>query len=106
MKERTNFAEEEDTEEMKRWRSLNQIEMDLMLEEVGGENGGGSPGQVQSRREQERCLFKAEITPWNGEEHAKTRHIKLESGKKIAGRDFSLCLENTTCSVCKASWRS
>ena len=29
MKERTNIAEEEDTEEMKRWRSLNQIEMDL-----------------------------------------------------------------------------
>ena len=29
MKERTNFVEEEDTEEMKRWRSLNQSEMDL-----------------------------------------------------------------------------
>ena len=29
MKERTNIAEEEDTEEMKRWRSLNQSEMDL-----------------------------------------------------------------------------
>ena len=29
MKERTNFAEEEDAEEMKRWRSLNQSEMDL-----------------------------------------------------------------------------
>ena len=28
MKERTNFAEEEDTEEMKRWRSLIQIGMD------------------------------------------------------------------------------
>ena len=28
-KERTNFAEEDDTKEMKRWRSLNQIEMDL-----------------------------------------------------------------------------
>ena len=27
-----------------------------MLEEVGGENAGGSPGQVQSRREQERDL--------------------------------------------------
>ena len=26
-KERTNIAEEEDTEEMKRWRSLNQIEV-------------------------------------------------------------------------------
>ena len=30
MRERTNFAEEEeDTEEMNRWRSLNQIEMGL-----------------------------------------------------------------------------
>ena len=42
MMERPNFAEEEDTEEMKRWRSL------------GEETGGGSPGQVQSRGEQER----------------------------------------------------
>ena len=29
MKERPNIAVEEDTEEMKRWRSLNQSEMDL-----------------------------------------------------------------------------
>ena len=29
MKERTNIAVEEDTEEMKRWRNLNQSEMDL-----------------------------------------------------------------------------
>ena len=29
MKERPDIAAEEDTEEMKRWRSLNQSEMDL-----------------------------------------------------------------------------
>ena len=29
MKERPNIAVEEDTEEMKKWRSLNQSEMDL-----------------------------------------------------------------------------
>ena len=29
MKERPNIAVEEDTEEMKRWRNLNQSEMDL-----------------------------------------------------------------------------
>ena len=59
MKGRTNFAEEEDTDEMKRWRSLNQSEMDLcwknlaekMEEEVLDKykveesNGGASKGR-------------------------------------------------------------
>ena len=31
----------------------------------------------------------------------KTRGITLESGEKIAGREFSLCLKNTICSVRK-----
>ena len=41
MKDRPNVAVEEDTEEMKRWRSLNQSEMDLcctnLVEEMGEE---------------------------------------------------------------------
>ena len=48
----------------------------------------------------------AEVTPWNGEEYAETRDIKLESGEQIVGREFSPRLDNTTCSVCKASRRS
>ena len=59
--------------------------------------------KYKSRREQERALFKVEVTPWNGEEYAKTRDIKLESGEKIAGRAISLCSKNTISSVCKAS---
>ena len=54
MKERPNIAVEKDTEEVKKWRSLSQSEMDLcwkklvekMEEEV----------LVQSRREQERGI--------------------------------------------------
>ena len=34
----------------------------------------------------------------------KLQNQKVE--KKIAGQEFSPCLENTTCSVCKASRRS
>ena len=37
--------------------------------------------------------LKAEVTPWNGEENAEARDMELDSGEKIAGRDFSLCLE-------------
>ena len=38
--------------------------------------------------------LKAEVTPWNGEEYAKARDMKLESGEKIAGREiFSLFRE-------------
>ena len=46
MKERPDMAVEEDTDEMKRQRNLNQSER--MEEE--------SPGHVQCRREQERSL--------------------------------------------------
>ena len=74
--------------------------------EVGGENGGGSPGQVQKSKRAREGPLKAEVTPWNGEEYAKTGDIKLESGEKTAGQEVSPFLENTTCSVCKASRRS
>ena len=45
---------------------------------------------MQSRRERERGLLKAEVTPWNGEEYAKTRDINIESGEKTAGQEFFL----------------
>ena len=51
VKERPNDAVEEDTEEMKRWRSLNQSEMHLCWKMLAG-----SLGQVQSRREKERSF--------------------------------------------------
>ena len=106
MVERPSVAVEEDTEEMKSWRCLNQSEMDLcwkklaerMEEEV-------METSTRSKRTREEPL-KVEVTPWNGEEYAETRDLKLQSGEKIAGREFSPCSENTICSVCKASRRS
>ena len=103
MKERPNIAVEEDTEEMKRCRSLNQSEIDLCWQSLAERNGRGSLGQVQRART---GPSKAEVTPWNGKECAETRNIKLESREKIAGRDLSPCLESTFCSVCKAGRRS
>ena len=40
------------------------------------------------------------------EKYAETREIKLESGENTVGQEFSLCSENTTCSVSKANRRS
>ena len=34
--------------------------------------------------------LKAEVTPWNGEEYARTRNIRLEGGEKTAGQEFFL----------------
>ena len=55
-KERTNIAEEEDTEEMKRWRSLNEIEMGVCWKKLAERMEEEVLDQVQSRREQERSL--------------------------------------------------
>ena len=33
------------------------------------------------------------MTPWNGEEYARTRDIRLEGGEKTAGQEFSLFRE-------------
>ena len=49
IKERPDLTVEEDTEEMKRWGSLNPIEIDLCWKSLAGR---GSLGQIQSRREQ------------------------------------------------------
>ena len=106
MKKRPNIAVEEDTEEMKRWRSLFQSEMDRcwknlaerIEEEVLDKNKGERAREGPS---------KVEETPRNGEEYAETRRdIKLESVEKTAGQEFSPCLEKTTCSVCKTNKRS
>ena len=47
-----------------------------MLEEIGGENGGGSAGQsTKSERAREEHL-KAEVTPWCGGKYSTTRDLK------------------------------
>ena len=75
---------------MNRWRSLNQSEKlaEKMEEEV--------LGKCKVQESKRGVPFKAEVTPWNGEKYA----------RKTAGQDFSPYLENTTCSVCKASKKS
>ena len=89
---------------MKRWRSLNLIEMDLCWKKLA-ERMEEEVLDKYKVEESKRGPSKVEETPWNGEEYAETREIKLESGEKIAGRTFSLSSENTTCSVCTASRR-
>ena len=50
--------------------------------------------------------LKVEALAWNGGECAQIRNTEYKSGEKIAGQEFSPRLENTTCSVSKASRRS
>ena len=86
MKERPNIAVEEDTEEMKRWRSLNQSEMELCWKKLAERmEVEGGPGQIQSRRKQERDLQRL---------------------RQSSGMAKSAFWENTSCSVCNASRRS
>ena len=61
----------------------------------------------EAERDGPMVLLMAEVTLGMEKSTQKKKGgITLESGKKIAGREFSLCLENTICNVCKASRRS
>ena len=51
-------------------------------------------------------LLKVEAHFRNGEGCAKARNTEQESEEKVVGQEFSLCLENTPCSVSKASRKS
>ena len=101
MKERPIFAVEEDTEEIKRWRSLNQIEIDVCWKNLAERME--EKFQVE---ESKRGAFKGRGDPLDRRIMRKNKRYQLENGEKTAGRNISLCLESTTCSVCKVSRRS
>ena len=75
MKERPNIAVEEDTEEMKRWRSLSQSDMDQCWKNLAQRMERGSLGQVHSRREQARGLPR-QRQPIGMEKSAKKQEIQ------------------------------
>ena len=105
MKEKPNIVVEIDTAEMRKWRSLSQSELDLCW----GKLAERMKEEVLNKYEVEEAkkrLSEVEVLLWSGEGCAKARNTEQESGEKIAGKEFSLCLENTTCSVHKASRRS
>ena len=56
MMEKPNIAVEEDTEEMRKMEKLKRERNGLVLEEFGEKNGRGSPGKIQSGRQQQRGL--------------------------------------------------
>ena len=66
---------EEDTEEMNRWRSLNQSEMDLCWKKLA-ERMEEEVLDKYKVDESKRGVSKAEVTLWNGEECAKTRNTE------------------------------
>ena len=99
MKERPNIAVEEDPEEMK---SLSWIYVGRIWLKRWKRKSWTSTKSKRARKEPS----KAEAAHWNGEECKEVKKTELESEEKIVGQEFSLVLENTICSVCKASRRS
>ena len=76
MKERPGIAVKEDTEEMKRWSSLNQSEMDPCWKSLA-ERMEEEVLDKCKVEESNKGAFKGRGIPWNGEEHAETRDIKF-----------------------------
>ena len=56
MREKPNIALEIDTERNEKMERSERERNGPMLEELGGEDGGRSPGQIQGRRRQKRGL--------------------------------------------------
>ena len=76
MKERFNFAVKEDTEEMRRWRSLNQSEMDLCWKKFRPRTWRRKSWTSTMSKRAREGPRNAEVTPGNGEQYARTRDIK------------------------------
>ena len=96
MKDKPNSLLEEDTEEMTKWRGMNQEEMDQSwkyLEEKWRKRFWSS-----TRCKREACRGRR----WNGSVYDEASSTRYESGEKIAGKEPSLCSESTTCSVGRA----
>ena len=95
MKERPSIAVEEDTEEMKRWRSLNQSEMDLFWKNL-----------VVRMEEEVLDKYKVEESKRGAYKGRERRRVCRNKREKSVGQELTPCFENTTCSVCKGSRRS
>ena len=92
MKDKRNSLLEEDTEEMRKWRGMNEEEMDQCWKKVTErtEEEVLDKYKVEDRKRQ---AFTAEASRWSGGVCTEARNIEYES---------SLCSESTTCSVGKA----
>ena len=87
MKARPNIAVEEDTEEMNRWRSLNQCEMDLCWKNLADRMEQEVLDKYNVEESKKGTLM-AQATHSNGEECGAVKNTELESEEKIAGQDF------------------
>ena len=74
MKERSDVAVEEDTEEMRRRRSLNQSETNLCWK-ILAEREEEEVLDKYKVENTKKILLQGEVTPWNGEGYAKTLKI-------------------------------
>ena len=71
VKERSDVAVEEDTEEMRRWRSLNQSETNLCWK-ILAEREEEEVLDKYKVENTKKILLQGEVTPWNGKGYAKT----------------------------------
>ena len=100
MKDKPNSLLEEDTEEMRKWRGMNQEEVDQcwkrLVERVEEEVLDKYKVEDSKR---EACRGRGNPLEWRLVRRGKKYRIEKV---KIAGQESSPCLENTTCSVGKA----
>ena len=74
MKERRNIAVEEDREEMKRWRSRYQSEMDLCWKNLAERMEEEVLDKYKVEESKNNGPSKVEVTPWNGEEYVEVKN--------------------------------
>ena len=104
MKEKLSVAVTEDAEQVKKWSCLSESEMDqswTKLAERMEEDVLDKYNVEESNKE----VFNGRSASLGWRRVRKNNRNIIKSGERIVGREFSPCLENTTCSVCKGSRR-
>ena len=91
MKERPDSTVEEDSEEMKRWRSLNQIEIDLCWKSLAGRMEEKVLNKYKVEESKEEGAFKGRGKPLEWKKSAQKQDIQnWKVGRRLLGETFLL----------------
>ena len=90
MKERQDLTVEEDTEEMKRWRSLNQIEIDLCWKSLAGRMEGKVLDKYKVK-ESKKVAFKGRGNPLKWKRVRRSKKYRIRNVvRRLLGETFLL----------------
>ena len=102
MKNKSWVAREKDTEEMIKWRSMSQEELNECSKRLAGKMEEEVRDKNKVEDSTKRCLQRVRL-PFGGV-YEKAGNTEHESGEKVVGQECSTCSEKA-CSVCKACMR-